>query len=106
QGRMVNFKNTVIIMTSNIASPIIQDMTQNGESSEAIHARVMAELREELRPEFLNRIDETIVFSPLSRAQITKVIDIQLAHLHKLLDARKIKLELTNDARLQMVEEG
>src|SRR3712207_3549314 len=89
QGRGVNFKNTVIIMTSNIASPIIQDLTQSGVSQEAIRVRVMEELRAQLRPEFLNRIDEVIVFRPLGRAQLGQITEIQLGRLRKLLADRK-----------------
>jgi ATP-dependent Clp protease ATP-binding subunit ClpB len=106
QGRVVNFKNTVIIMTSNIASPIIQDMTQSGANPEAMRARVMEELRDVFRPEFLNRVDETIVFGPLSRAQIGQIVEIQLGRLRKLLADRKIELELTLAARQKLAEEG
>jgi ATP-dependent Clp protease ATP-binding subunit ClpB len=106
QGHVVNFKNTVIIMTSNIASPIIQELTQSGVSQDAIRARVIEELRDELRPEFLNRIDEVIVFEPLSRSQIGQIVEIQLGQLRKLLADRKIALELTPDARTTLAEEG
>jgi len=106
QGRVVNFKNTVIIMTSNVASPIIQELTQRGESQEAIQARVLEEIRDEFRPEFLNRIDEIIVFQPLSREQLGQIVEIQLARLRKLLADRKLKLELTPEARAKLSEEG
>jgi ATP-dependent Clp protease ATP-binding subunit ClpB len=106
QGRVVNFKNTVVIMTSNIASPIIQELAQSGASQEAIQARVMEELREELRPEFLNRIDEIIMFRPLSRSQIGQIVEIQLARLRRMLQDRKIALELTPAARAKLGEEG
>ncbi len=106
QGRVVNFKNVVVIMTSNIASGLIQEMTHDGESEEAIRRAVMGELREALRPEFLNRIDETIMFRPLSREQIGQIVTIQLAHLDKLLAERKIRLELTPAARTRLAEEG
>jgi len=105
QGRVVNFKNTVIIMTSNIASPIIQELTQSGASGETMRARVMEELRDEFR-QFLNRIDETIVFSPLSRKQTGQIVEIQLTRLRKLLSDRKIGLELTPAARERLAEEG
>jgi ATP-dependent Clp protease ATP-binding subunit ClpB len=105
-GRVVNFKNTVIIMTSNIASPTIQELAQRGASQEIIRASVMEELRAQLRPEFLNRIDEIIVFRPLSRDQIGKIIDIQLNRLRKLLADRKIALELSPAAREKLVAEG
>jgi ATP-dependent Clp protease ATP-binding subunit ClpB len=103
---VVNFKNTVIIMTSNIGSPIIQDWTQQGKDQEAIRVRVMEELRSHLRPEFLNRIDEVIVFQPLSREQIGTIVEIQLARLRKLLADRKLQLDLSQAARQQLGEEG
>ncbi len=105
-GRVVNFKNTVIIMTSNIASPTIQELAQRGASQEIIRASVMEELRAQLRPEFLNRIDEIIVFRPLSRDQIGKIVDIQLNRLRKLLADRKITLDLSPAAREKLVAEG
>jgi ATP-dependent Clp protease ATP-binding subunit ClpB len=106
QGRVVNFKNTVIIMTSNIGSIVIQDMTHLRASEEAIRVRVLEELRAHLRPEFLNRIDEVIVFSPLSRSQIGQIVEIQLRRLRKLLADRKIGLELTPAASEKLAEEG
>ncbi|MBX0329297.1 ATP-dependent chaperone ClpB [Oscillochloris sp. ZM17-4] len=106
QGRVVNFKNVVVIMTSNIASNLIQEMTQDGDSEDDIRRAVMGELRDSLRPEFLNRIDETIMFRPLSREQIGEIVTIQLVHLDKLLAERKIRLELTPEARARLAEEG
>jgi ATP-dependent Clp protease ATP-binding subunit ClpB len=106
QGRVVNFKNTVVIMTSNIASALIQEMTQDGDDSEEIRRAVLGELRNEFRPEFLNRIDETIVFQPLSRDQIGRIVTIQLGRLRKLLADRKIGLELTAAATARLGEEG
>lgn len=106
QGRVVNFKNTVVIMTSNLASPIIQDMAQHGSSQDSIRERVMDELRASLRPEFLNRIDEIIVFRPLSREQIGAIVEIQLERLRSLLRERKITLELSQAARQQLGTEG
>jgi ATP-dependent Clp protease ATP-binding subunit ClpB len=106
QGRVVNFKNTVIIMTSNIGSILIQDMTHNHATEDAIRVRVLEELRAHLRPEFLNRIDEIIVFSPLSRAQIGQIVEIQLGRLRQLLADRKLALDLTPAAREKLAEEG
>ncbi|CAA9242704.1 MAG: ClpB protein, partial [uncultured Chloroflexia bacterium] len=106
QGRVVNFKNTVVIMTSNIASPIIQDLTQQGRDQDTIRTRVMEELRGHLRPEFLNRIDEVIVFQPLGREQIGAIVEIQLGRLRKQLADRKVSLELTEAARAKLGEEG
>ena len=106
QGRVVNFKNTVVIMTSNVGSAMIQEMAQQGASEEEIRAAVLTELRAELRPEFLNRIDEVIVFHPLNRDQIGKIVEIQLGRLRKLLADRKLSLELTEKARARLAEEG
>jgi ATP-dependent Clp protease ATP-binding subunit ClpB len=106
QGRVVSFRNTVIIMTSNIASPVIQEMTRRASSQEEIRARVLEELRDRLRPEFLNRIDEVIVFQPLTREDLVQIVDIQLGRLRQLLDARKIALELTDAAKRRLGEEG
>jgi ATP-dependent Clp protease ATP-binding subunit ClpB len=106
QGRVVSFRNTVIIMTSNIASHTIQEMTQKGAGQEAIRARVLEELRDRLRPEFLNRIDEVIVFRPLSRENLVAIVEIQLKRLSELLGSRKIDLELTDAAKRQLAEDG
>ncbi|WP_031459754.1 ATP-dependent chaperone ClpB [Chloroflexus sp. MS-G] len=106
QGRVVNFKNTVIIMTSNIASATIQELTRAGAGQSEIRAAVMEELRSVLRPEFLNRIDEVIVFSPLSREHIDQIVEIQINRLRKLLADRKLNLTLTDEARAQLAAEG
>lgn len=106
QGRVVNFKNTVIIMTSNIASPIIQELTRQGANQEVMRTAVLDELQGVFRPEFLNRIDDIIVFRPLSREQIGQIVEIQLGRLRKLLAARKINLELTPQAREKLANEG
>jgi ATP-dependent Clp protease ATP-binding subunit ClpB len=106
QGRVVNFRNTVIIMTSNIASHTIQEMTQKAASQDAVRTRVLEELRDQLRPEFLNRIDEVIVFRPLSREHLVKIVDIQLKRLRELLENRKISLELTDAAKKRLAEDG
>ena len=108
KGRKVNFKNTVIIMTSNIASPTIQELNQRGESEEMVHGRVMEEVRHAFRPEFLNRVDDIIIFHPLSREQIGHVVDIQLDRLRAILSDRnrRIGLELSEAARRKLGEEG
>jgi ATP-dependent Clp protease ATP-binding subunit ClpB len=106
KGRIVNFKNTVIIMTSNIAGSIIQEMNQSALPQEAIRARVMEELRHIFRPEFLNRVDETIIFHPLDRAQIAEIARLQLQRLHATLAERRITLEVTPTAYAQLAEEG
>jgi ATP-dependent Clp protease ATP-binding subunit ClpB len=106
KGRLVNFKNTVVIMTSNIAGSIIQDMNQEQLPQEAIKARVMEELRTMFRPEFLNRIDEVIVFHPLSRTHIRSIVQNQLGRLHDMLADRRITLEFTASAYDQLANEG
>jgi ATP-dependent Clp protease ATP-binding subunit ClpB len=106
QGRTVSFKNTVIIMTSNIASPIIQELTRAGSGQEEIRDEVIEELRNHFRPEFLNRIDEVIVFHPLSREQLGQIVEVQLQRLRKMLQDRHITLELTDAARERLAEEG
>lgn len=108
QGRTVNFKNTVIILTSNLGSDSIMEMTQNGipANSKEMREAVMIALRGHFRPEFLNRIDEIIVFKPLGREQINIIIDIQLKMLLKRLATRKINLEISPEAREILVEVG
>jgi len=106
QGRTVNFKNTVIVMTSNLGSSIIQEMSGIGASEEKIEAAVRDLLKGAFRPEFLNRIDETIVFHPLGKDQLARIVDVQLDHLRKRLAMRNIKLDITPDARKLLAEEG
>jgi ATP-dependent Clp protease ATP-binding subunit ClpB len=106
QGRVVSFRNTVIIMTSNIASRTIQEMTRQDMGQEAVRARVLEELRDHLRPEFLNRIDEVIVFRPLSRDHLVSIVEIQLKRFVKLLENQKISLELTDGAKRRLAELG
>ena len=106
QGRVVSFKNTVVIMTSNIGSAMIQELAQAGEGHEVVRDAVLEELRSELRPEFLNRIDEVIVFKPLSRDQIGQIVDIQLGRLRTLLADRKLGLRLSPQAAARIGAEG
>jgi ATP-dependent Clp protease ATP-binding subunit ClpB len=106
QGRVVNFKNTVVILTSNIASPIIQEMTLNNVAQEKIRSLVTEELRQYFRPEFLNRLDEIIVFHPLNKEHIVRILEIQLTLLRQRLAARKLTLDLTEAAHAQLVKEG
>jgi len=102
QGRTVDFKNTVIIMTSNIGSSFIQELDDEA----AIRDKVLEAMRQQFRPEFLNRVDETVIFHRLDRAQITAIVDIQLIHLYKRLAGRKIKLEVTAKAKELLASEG
>jgi ATP-dependent Clp protease ATP-binding subunit ClpB len=104
QGRTVDFRNTVIIMTSNIGSQFILD---RGTADWAeVETHVMAELRRNFKPEFLNRVDDIIIFHPLSMDQIEHIVDLQLERLKKLLGDRKITLELTPEAKHVLAEEG
>ena len=106
QGRTVDFKNTVIVMTSNLGSDKIQELTRSGAPEFEIEAAVKDVLRLAFRPEFLNRIDDTIVFSPLGREQLTHIVDIQLGRLRKRLADRDLGLELTDAALKQLGDEG
>lgn len=103
QGRTVDFKNTIIIMTSNLGSDIIREYIDRPATMED---RVMELLRSTFRPEFLNRIDETIIFKPLGMDQIKEIVDIQLEHLRKRLAERKISLDLTPEAKKLIAEKG
>jgi ATP-dependent Clp protease ATP-binding subunit ClpB len=106
KGRTVDFKNTVIIMTSNIASQQIQQLTEeNGEDWE-IEAHVKEALKVVFKPEFMNRIDEVIVFNTLTTNDLKKIVDIQLRYLSKRLNERKIEVEFTDEARGLIMEEG
>ena len=103
QGRTVDFKNTVIIMTSNIGSQYILEEDQTDEARERL---VMDALRGHFRPEFLNRVDEIIIFDRLSEDDLKKIVEIQLRHLAKRLDQQKITLELTDSAKQLLAREG
>ncbi|MCX5682715.1 MAG: ATP-dependent chaperone ClpB [Planctomycetota bacterium] len=99
QGRTVNFKNTVIIMTSNIGSPhLMEGVTKEGEITKAAREAVMRELRAAFRPEFLNRIDDIVLFKPLTLAEIEKIVDLQAEDLRRRLKDRNIRLEISEEA--------
>ncbi|HEU4989039.1 MAG TPA: ATP-dependent chaperone ClpB [Gemmatimonadaceae bacterium] len=104
QGRTVDFRNTVIIMTSNIGSHYILEHT-GGDWNET-ERQVTQALRQHFRPEFLNRVDDIVIFRPLGRAQIARIVDLQLARLEQLLADRKLTLEITDGARQLLAEEG
>jgi ATP-dependent Clp protease ATP-binding subunit ClpB len=106
QGHTVDFTNTIVVMTSNIGSQMIQQITSEGGSAEEIRDAVKDILKEKFLPEFLNRIDETIVFHSLSRDQIAKIVDLQLVRLEKLLTERDIRLEVTDAAKRAIANEG
>jgi ATP-dependent Clp protease ATP-binding subunit ClpB len=105
QGRTVDFKNTLIIMTSNIGSDFLANQKE-GEDTDAVRPYVMAEMRTKFRPEFLNRIDEVILFHRLRREQMASIVDIQVGRLQKLLADRKLKLELDDAARTWLANKG
>ena len=107
QGRTVDFKNTIIIMTSNIGSQdILEGIDSDGDISENARSAVKAKLNQAFRPEFLNRIDEIILFSPLKKEQIYHIIDLQVAYIQKRLDDRQIKLVLTDDAKQFILDQS
>jgi ATP-dependent Clp protease ATP-binding subunit ClpB len=107
QGRTVDFKNTVIIMTSNIGSLyLLEGLTSRGEIREDVRKQVMAELRRVFRPEFLNRVDDIVLFKPLTLEEIKKIIDLLTGDLGKRLKDRRIKLRITDPAREFVAEAG
>ncbi|WP_199776884.1 ATP-dependent chaperone ClpB [Deinococcus sp. NW-56] len=106
QGRTVDFRNTLIILTSNIGSPLILEMQHRGESAEAIREAVMEELRGEFRPEFLNRVDDIIVFDALTPADLHRIVDIQTQGLRRRLAERRVALHLTDTAKDRLAQIG
>jgi ATP-dependent Clp protease ATP-binding subunit ClpB len=105
QGRTVDFRNTVLIMTSNLGSQLIQELSERKAWSDVREA-AMGVLRDHFRPEFLNRVDEVIIFRPLTREQLAAIVDIQVDQLRKRLAERKIGLVLTDAARALLAERG
>lgn len=119
KGRKVNFKNTVIIMTSNIASEMIISMNQKGEfgfqsastkereaKETSMHAHVLDALKDHFKPEFLNRIDEVVVFHPLTKENVRMIADLQLVEVFKRLEAKKITVTCTDAAKQWLTEKG
>ena len=106
KGRTVNFKNTLIIFTSNLGSQLIRDNEEKGISHEQTSEQVMELLRQTVRPEFLNRIDETIMFTPLNEAQIRDIVEMQIEGVHKMLMNSGIDLRVTDDAIDYIAQEG
>ncbi len=107
QGRTVDFKNTIIILTSNLGSQYLLDgIDENGNISEEARKGVMEELRRSFRPEFLNRLDETIFFRPLTKDNLNGIIDIMLAQLRKRLADRSLGLEVTDKAKELIIDRG
>jgi ATP-dependent Clp protease ATP-binding subunit ClpB len=105
-GHTVDFTNTIIVMTSNIGSQMIQEISSQGGSYEEMRTAVLESLQTRFLPEFLNRIDEIIVFHPLDRGQIRKIVDLQIDHLAKLLEQRDLGLEVTEAARQEIANRG
>lgn len=104
-GRTVNFKNTVIIMTSNLGSEfLLQDEGKEGEISEETRKQVYQRLQQHFRPEFLNRIDDTILFSPLTRAELDQIIELQVAQVQQRLEERRIEIRLTDAVKQHICE--
>lgn len=111
QGRTVDFKNTVIILTSNLGSEQLTNIAERRDLSDAerqttIEKMITEVLRAHFRPEFLNRIDETVVFNPLSRENIRRIVDIQLSRIESRLERRQLKLDVTSDAKDWLAEVG
>jgi ATP-dependent Clp protease ATP-binding subunit ClpB len=105
QGRTVDFRNTLIILTSNLGSEYLVNQTE-GEDTDAVRDLVMAEVRQKFRPEFLNRLDDIILFHRLLRSEMGKIVDIQIERLQKLLVDRKIRIEIDDKARTWLANRG
>ena len=107
QGRTVDFKNTILIMTSNIGSSyLLEGIDEKGEICPKSEALVMQELRNHFRPEFLNRLDETILFKPLTKENIGCIVDLLLEELNHRLSEKELTLTLTKEAKEYVVEHG
>jgi ATP-dependent Clp protease ATP-binding subunit ClpB len=107
QGRTVSFKNTVVIMTSNVGSPdLLEGIGEDGSIREDVRARVLGELRGSFRPEFLNRIDDTVLFKPLTLEEIGEIVELQMAHVGARLAERKIELVTTQAGRDLLARRG
>ena len=106
KGRTVNFKNTVIIMTSNLGSSLIRENEEKGVDAATTEKQVKELLRQTIRPEFLNRIDEIIMFTQLSEHEIQEVVGLQIANIHKMLQKNGIELQITDDAVRLIAHEG
>jgi ATP-dependent Clp protease ATP-binding subunit ClpB len=104
QGRTVDFRNSVLILTSNVGSAYIIELGENDRPE--MERRVMEALRAQFKPEFLNRIDDVILFRQLGRDQIERIVDIQLERVKKLLAERRIEIEITPEAKKLLAEKG
>jgi len=108
QGRVVDFRNTVIIMTSNVGSQLIVEADTGGdpEAWGLVEMQVLEMLRQGFRPEFLNRVDDIIVFSQLTREDLGRIVDLQLTRLESLLHERHLRLEVTEDVKEFLADQG
>ncbi|MDR3456047.1 MAG: ATP-dependent chaperone ClpB [Verrucomicrobiae bacterium] len=110
QGRTVDFKNTIVIMTSNLGSPIIQEYFLDGHTDKASHQamedKVLAELKKHFRPEFLNRVDDVIIFQSLDEEELAQIVDAQLVRLEKRLAQQNLTLDVDKAAKLLIAKEG
>jgi ATP-dependent Clp protease ATP-binding subunit ClpB len=104
QGRTVDFRNTVIIMTSNVGSQLVSEV--GGWDREDVRDQVLNELRKTFRPEFLNRVDDIVVFHRLLRPELDRIVDLQLGRLRKLLRERDLEIELAPEARTFLADKG
>ena len=105
-GRTVDFKNVVVIMTSNVGSRYLQDNLTGQDIPESARESVMADLRDHFRPEFLNRVDDIVLFKPLSLEEITSIVDLLLLGLNKRLKNRKVRVKFTSAAKTWIGEKG
>jgi ATP-dependent Clp protease ATP-binding subunit ClpB len=107
QGRTVDFRNTVVIMTSNIGSPyLLEGVTPAGELKPEAREFVLAELRRQFRPEFLNRVDDIVLFKPLTEPEIERIVELMFNDLRSRLADRRMTLEVSDDARRHIAEQG
>ena len=110
QGRTVDFKNTIVIMTSNLGSPIIQEYFLDGKTDKASHQamedKVLAELKRHFRPEFLNRVDDTIIFQSLDEEELARIVEIQIGRLEKRLAQQNLTLDVDKSAKALLAKEG
>jgi len=110
QGRTVDFKNTIVIMTSNLGSPIIQEYFLDGKTDKASHQamedKVLAELKRHFRPEFLNRVDDTIIFQSLDESELARIVEIQIGRLEKRLAQQNLTLDVDDRAKQLLAKEG
>jgi ATP-dependent Clp protease ATP-binding subunit ClpB len=106
-GRTVDFKNTILILTSNIGSSyLLEGIENDGDITQAVENDVMDELKAHFRPEFLNRLDEILLFRPLSESSIAAIMDLQVAHINKVLEPQQITVSLDNAAKALIVKEA